>query len=132
MSAQDIPLVCVVDAIPEEERAAHFALLSDLFSIHAQERKDLLRGYAFRFTPDTFERIAEFVARERKCCPFLTFNIVIAPADGPVWLEMSAPKGPVNSSPTDCQPFRLAPEWPNGCAPPAACPGTLGLLRSRP
>jgi len=78
MSAQDIPLVWVVDAIPKEERAAHFALLSDLFSIHAQERKDLLRGYAFRFTPDTFERIAEFGARERKCCPFLMFSIAIA------------------------------------------------------
>ena len=29
MGAQDIPLACIVDAIPEHVRAAHFALGSD-------------------------------------------------------------------------------------------------------
>ena len=86
-------LVCSVDAIPQSERAAHFALLSNLFRHYAQERCDVPHGYRFRFPSDTFEKLTLFVSRERNCCPFLTFSFTVTPAGGPVWLEMTGPEG---------------------------------------
>jgi hypothetical protein len=93
MHAQDAPLACLVDAIPEKQRTAHFARLSDLFGTQVQEIKKVPRGYAFRFEPESLDRLAQFVSRERLCCPFLTFTIAIASGGGPVWLEMTGPEG---------------------------------------
>jgi hypothetical protein len=44
MDARDVPLACIVDAIPAGERAAHFALLTELSRAHAQEVKDVPNG----------------------------------------------------------------------------------------
>jgi len=37
--------------------------------------------------------VARFVSAEQRCCPFLRFEIVVAAADGPVWLQMTGPDG---------------------------------------
>jgi hypothetical protein len=87
------PLVCIIDAIPVSERPAHFALAADLFKKQAQERRDIPNGYTFRFMPDALEPLVRFVSRERRCCPFLSFTITIAPNDGPVWLGIAGPDG---------------------------------------
>jgi hypothetical protein len=55
------PLVCRIDAIPETERAAHFALAAELLGTQAQGRRDHPHGYAFRFMPDALEALARFV-----------------------------------------------------------------------
>ncbi len=86
-------LVCIIDAIPESERPAHFALAAELFGRQAQERRDLPNGYAFRFAPDALEALARFVSKERRCCPFLSFTVAVAPNDGPVWVEIAGPAG---------------------------------------
>jgi hypothetical protein len=87
------PLICVPDAIPTEQRAAHFELAAELFQKHAQERTDLPDGFGFRFDPENFEALARFVASERKCCPAVSFSIVVTPDSGPVWLQMQGPEG---------------------------------------
>jgi hypothetical protein len=89
----DVPLACIVHAIPEGERAAHFAVLTKLFRTRAQEMKDVPNGYAFRFADVDFDLVPKFVSRERLCCPFLTFTIAVASVGGPVWLEMTGPNG---------------------------------------
>lgn len=86
-------LACVPNAIAAAERAGHFALARKLFAELAEERADLPRGYAFRFAPDAFEELARFVANERKCCPFMNFELAIAPESGPLWLRMTGPDG---------------------------------------
>lgn len=86
-------LACVPSAIPAADRAVHFALARELFQCRAQERRDLADGYAVRFAGDAFEAVARFVANERKCCPFMTFEMVVAPQTGPVWLRMTGPRG---------------------------------------
>ena len=30
---------------------------------------------------------------QRKCCSFLRFALVVAPGEGPVWLELTGPEG---------------------------------------
>ncbi len=52
-------------------------------------------GYAYRFPSDDewLGELINLVRLERQCCPFLTFKISVEPGDGPVWLELTGPKG---------------------------------------
>ena len=86
-------LACVPSAIPAIERKAHFELARDLFTRRATERVPLREGYAFRFDSSEFEDVARFVTNERKCCPFLTFELELAAQSGPLWLRMKGPEG---------------------------------------
>lgn len=86
-------LACVPGAIPIAERQAHFALARDLFHERAAERTALPNGYVIRFPPDALEAVARFVTNERKCCPFMSFEMTLAPESGPLWLRMTGPEG---------------------------------------
>lgn len=92
-STDAVPVACVPGAIPAAERSAHFALARKLFVEIAAERKVLSDGYAFRFDARELEAVARFVANERRCCPFMTFELEIAAASGPLWLRMRGPEG---------------------------------------
>jgi hypothetical protein len=83
----------VPSAIPSAERQGHFALGRELVNIKAKERRALPNGYAIRFDPEEFDAVARFVANERKCCPFLTFELTLDPESGPLWLRMTGPEG---------------------------------------
>ncbi len=37
--------------------------------------------------------ISRFLSNERRCCPFLSFEVAIAPHGGPVWLRLTGPVG---------------------------------------
>ncbi len=87
------PLACTPGAIPEAERAPHLALLTRLFRDALLERREVPGGYAFRFGAGEFAGVVRFVANERRCCPFLTFVLEIAPSDGPLWLHLTGPSG---------------------------------------
>ena len=51
---------------------------------------ELPDGYAYRFAgaESPLESLLEFIAAERRCCPFLTFEIAFEPHGGPLWLRM--------------------------------------------
>lgn len=83
----------LIGAIPEAERSAHVALVTRLFGDTAQEKQEVPTGYVFRFPPEAFDQVAQFVSRERRCCPFLAFEITLTPHDGPLWLQMTGPDG---------------------------------------
>jgi hypothetical protein len=86
-------LACVPSAIPTGERQAHFALARELFHERALERMTLPNGYAVRFSSDALEAVARFVANERKCCPFMSFEVTLGPESAPLWLRMTGPEG---------------------------------------
>jgi hypothetical protein len=86
-------LACMPGAIPAAERQAHFALARDLFHGRAEERSALPNGYAIRFPADALEAVARFVSNERKCCPFMSFELTLAPASESLWLRMTGPEG---------------------------------------
>lgn len=59
------------------------------------EVRETEEGYAYRLPSDgawLFE-IAALVDLERRCCPFLTFQITVEPDGGPIWLALSGPQG---------------------------------------
>ena len=96
MSAESsqIPLIaCVPLAIEPAARPAHFAVARELFEKRAEERVTLPNGYAFRFPPTSLEEVARFVSNERKCCPFMGFELTLASESGPLWLRMTGPEG---------------------------------------
>ncbi|MBI3287673.1 MAG: hypothetical protein HYZ68_06470 [Chloroflexi bacterium] len=61
----------------------------------AQEIRELPEGYAIRFHGDKscVARLADFIAFERECCPFLSFELKYEPYAGPIWLEVHGPEG---------------------------------------
>jgi len=87
------PLACAPCAIPAADRAAHFALARRLFGEGARRREPLPEGYTFHFGPEAFEDVARFVAHERLCCPFLAFELTVAPPDGEIRLRIAGPEG---------------------------------------
>jgi hypothetical protein len=87
------PIACIPGAIPAGERDAHFRLLRRLFGAELRERRPLLDGCAYRFDADALADVARWAANERRCCPFLTFTIELAPAGGPLWVRLTGPEG---------------------------------------
>ncbi len=86
-------LACVPSAIEPSARQGHFALARRLFGEQAQKREALPNGLVFRLPSDSLDGIAKFVANERKCCPFMTFEIIVEPNGGAVSLRMTGPAG---------------------------------------
>lgn len=87
------PLACIADAIPAADRPAHFDLLTRLFTLAVRERKSLRDGYAYRFDADAFDELTRWIANERRCCPFLTFELELTPDNGPIWVRLTGTDG---------------------------------------
>ena len=94
MEMNQSPLACDMTALPVEQRPVHLTASRELFS-QIQETRDLSDGYQFRFDNDSdvIRRLAEFVALEKLCCPFLSFAIQVEAENGPVWLRLTGREG---------------------------------------
>jgi hypothetical protein len=86
-------LACIPAAIPGAERHGHFELARELFGRQVQERAALPNGYAIRFRADALRAVAQFVSNERKCCPFMHFELTLGPGSEALWLRMTGPEG---------------------------------------
>ena len=86
------PLACNLGAFTPEERAEHTDLLVGLRrrAIELRETED---GYSFQFSADDLGKTARFVELERRCCPFLDFELSIGRDDGPLWLRLGGREG---------------------------------------
>jgi hypothetical protein len=84
-------LVCLVsenNAGRKEEEARARRIYAQ-----ADQIEELADGYAFRIpAPDALlGTIADHLAFERYCCPFITFELDFAPDQGPLSLRMRGP-----------------------------------------
>jgi hypothetical protein len=93
------PIACDLTVFDVEERRRHLALSQELFAASPQIR-ELPDGFAVLFPPEDSWRskIAEWVKRERLCCPFLSYEIVIQASRSPgagegIELRLRGPKG---------------------------------------
>ena len=87
-SEKNSALYCKLDAIPPEKQEAHLANARRLLQEDYLALKELPDGYAFQFTAEKYEMIAEYIALERLCCGFFTFALKITPHQGPIWLHI--------------------------------------------
>ena len=87
-----LPLACVPSAISPADRPRHNELIRRLAAA-VKERTELADGYAFALDASiTLPEVAEWIAMERLCCPFLTFLLDVSPG-GATQLTLCGPKG---------------------------------------
>ncbi len=94
----DVPVACRLSG--PELRARESGLLANL-AAQVLEREPLPSGSAdseglrlrFAATAELLAEVAQLIALERQCCPFLRFSLTVEPAGGPLWLELSGPPG---------------------------------------
>jgi hypothetical protein len=87
-----VPVACTLSAPEMRERRA--GLLADV-QAGVRERRRIRGGWAFRFPPEArwLETLAGLTAVERECCRFLRFRLTAEPDGGPLWLEVTGPRG---------------------------------------
>lgn len=86
------PIACTLT--PAAFTVQRDALLPGLLR-RAAARHEIANGYAYTFAPadDLLHAIAGTLDRERRCCQFLRFQLIIEPALGPIRVEISGPTG---------------------------------------
>lgn len=91
-AADTLPIACLLPADAQQARGEDLA--HDLFT-GIRQTQELEDGYAFMFPGDGdwLARLATFVAFERACCPFFTFELICLPQQGPIWLHLRGPEG---------------------------------------
>jgi hypothetical protein len=87
-------LVCNMDVFTPAQRDAHILKTSQLIQA-VQHVRGVEQGYELTFANETelILKIAEFMANERLCCPFLKFALNIFSADEPISFSLTGPSG---------------------------------------
>ena len=87
VAAQDEVIACLLS---EREAAIRGEELAGGLFTAVEEVAELPDGYAYRFSSDGSQLapLLEFIAAERRCCPFLTFELAFEPHGGPLWLRL--------------------------------------------
>ena len=88
MRNQVEPIIACTLTDPAQRRARE-AEVGNLFQT-CQAVAELPDGYTLRFAGDTatFTQLCAFLREERQCCPFFTFELLIAPDLGPLSLSL--------------------------------------------
>jgi hypothetical protein len=92
---RDIRSEAVACRLPvAEQRLRQEELSRGLFARHAG-MTELADGYEYLFPGDgdLAGDLARFIAMERECCPFLAFELLFAPGEGPIRLRVRGPEG---------------------------------------
>jgi hypothetical protein len=86
--------VCNLGVMNPEERA-RYLVLSRMLMGATEERRELHEGYGFKLAAEkiSLPEIAEWMAFERRCCPFFNLQIEAQPNAGPIWLRMTGAEG---------------------------------------
>ena len=88
------PLVCNMDVFTSAEREAHILATTQLIQA-VQNVREVENGYELVFPNETqfISRIAEFIANERLCCPFLKFTLEVSSSTEPLSLAITGRAG---------------------------------------
>lgn len=91
---QEPPLACNAGTFTESERR-QWRQVGERLLGSARSRRDLANGYAFEFdpAPETLSDLAQFVAFESRCCPFVDFTIQVPSGARPTVFEMTGGDG---------------------------------------
>ncbi len=89
---KEIPLAC---SLPEQALVSRRDELNASIFRDYRQTQELTDGYAFQYpgSPEWITKLAEFVAFERQCCQFFTFELVFEPQQGPIWLRLRGDEG---------------------------------------
>lgn len=84
-----IPVACTLSQTDLSNRQKELNALQQAVC----EVRQISDGFALRFdsSTDNVMAIAHVIAKERLCCRFLRFSLIVEPGTGPLWLEVSGP-----------------------------------------
>ena len=87
------PLVCNMDVFTPAECESHIQNTLQLNQT-IQDIRETDNGYEFLF-PYTTEitKLADFISKEKMCCPFLEFTLRIEPNEKPISLTLTGHEG---------------------------------------
>jgi hypothetical protein len=87
-------LACDLETFDAAERERHAASF-DRLRLIVRAVEELPDGYAWRLpaADDAIRLSADFIAYERRCCPFFNFILEVAPDGGPIWLRITGRAG---------------------------------------
>jgi hypothetical protein len=91
---EETPFYCNLKALSQTEHDRQKRIAEKLAEARL-ETKELADGYAFRLDSEkaSLADLAEWIANERKCCPFFSFEIELDRENGPLWLRLRGRKG---------------------------------------
>jgi hypothetical protein len=102
--------VCDLTVMTHEQRDRLIANARELFAA-AGEVRDLADGYALGYAnapAELLSRMAEFIAFDRLCCPFVRHALVVEPHGATTWLELTGGVGVKDAIRADV--LRLLPQ----------------------
>jgi hypothetical protein len=76
--------------LSEREMAIRGEQIAETIFAHVDEVAEYPDGFSYRFAdgPARLAAILEFIAAERRCCPFLSFDLVFPANNEPIWLRL--------------------------------------------
>lgn len=85
-TTHELPVACT---LTDAEKQSRGDTVRPVFA-RAEEVCELDDGYAFRFpaTPENAADLLDFALFERRCCAFLSYELIFDPGDGPLWLQL--------------------------------------------
>ena len=88
------PLACNMNVFTPIQREAHIKTTIELIRA-VQGVQEVENGYEFSFPNKTefISKIAEFIANERLCCPFLNFTLHVPANSETLSLALTGPLG---------------------------------------
>lgn len=91
-SVRELPVACGLGGREQRERREE--LSRELFS-GCLKTDELDDGFEFVFPGEAgwAEKLVRFVASERECCPFFSFEMIFEPEQGPISLRVRGPEG---------------------------------------
>jgi hypothetical protein len=91
---QESPFACNMTAFAPAERKEHIAAIEQIFGV-VEEIREISNRYSFRVANETamLLKLADFIAKERLCCPFFGFSLQLEPEGGALWLSLTGRAG---------------------------------------
>jgi len=92
-AVQQSPFACNMTAFTPAERKEHTAIEQVFGAV--EEIREISDGYSFRVANETamLLQLADFIAKERLCCPFFGFSLQLEPEGGALWLSLTGREG---------------------------------------
>jgi hypothetical protein len=94
LAADEPPIACKLGALSAAERQREAALLRDLGTM-TEKTSETADGYVLHLRADAadFMKVAEWITLERRCCPFLNFNLEWRAGNDAPALQLGGRKG---------------------------------------
>jgi hypothetical protein len=88
-----VALACDAGALDPITRSRHFIWIRFQLPRLVREVTELPEGIGLKFSAADLRSVATFVDRERRCCPFLGFELTLLPGEEVLWLRLTGGEG---------------------------------------